>query len=146
MSSSTALSRELAWLLLLVRRAEASPGPELHSEIDWERFCFFADYHRLSALVCCRLQPCPDSVPSEVLARLQRSARSTAQQNLRLAGELIRILQRLAAEGIRAIPYKGPALSQLLYGDLSLRPSGDLDILVSRPQFESARIALAGLG
>ncbi len=32
--------------------------------------------------------------------------------------------------GIRAVPYKGPALAQSVYGDVSLRPFGDLDISI----------------
>jgi hypothetical protein len=113
--------------------------------MDWEHFCFLSSYHRLAPLVCRHLENCRYSLPADVVARLRKAARATAQQNLRLASELIRVLQRLQEEGIHAVPYKGPALSQFLYGDFSLRPSGDLDILVSPPQFEAARAALAGL-
>src|SRR5439155_1704053 len=87
-----------------VTRNEAQPGPhQFNGEIDWEQFCLLASYHRLAPLACYRLQQSSDLVPAQALIRLRKSARSTAQQNLRLASELIRVLQRLQADGIRAI-------------------------------------------
>ncbi len=42
------------------------------------------------------------------------------------------MLKLFGEAGIPAIPLKGVALSQALYGDTSLRVCGDLDILVPR--------------
>lgn len=51
-------------------------------------------------------------------------------RNLALEAELIRVLQLL--EPTRIVSFKGPLLTRKLYGDLSLRVSYDIDILVDR--------------
>jgi hypothetical protein len=47
-----------------------------------------------------------------------------------LTGELARLLKSFNENGIKAVPYKGPALAVQLYGNLALRQFCDLDILV----------------
>jgi hypothetical protein len=47
-----------------------------------------------------------------------------------MTGELLRIINLLAEEGITAVPFKGPVLSEKLYHNLALRVFGDLDILI----------------
>jgi hypothetical protein len=59
---------------------------------------------------------------------------------------LHRILDILRSRGIKALPYKGPVLAQLLYGDISSRQYADLDILIQAADFEPAKQALAELG
>jgi len=54
------------------------------------------------------------------------------EMNLRKAGELIQLIRKMERGGIRVIPYKGPTLAILAYGDLSLRTFGDLDLLIAR--------------
>jgi hypothetical protein len=47
-----------------------------------------------------------------------------------LTGELTSLLRAFKESGISAVPYKGPAIAARLYGNLTLRQCGDLDILV----------------
>jgi hypothetical protein len=68
------------------------------------------------------------------------------QANLQLTGELLIILDLLESAGIAAIPYKGPTLSALAYGDLTLRESGDLDLLIDSRDLPRATAALGTLG
>ncbi len=75
---------------------------------------------------------CPDAVPQEILNSLRQSVCDNTRRNLKLTGELIRILDLLAAQGISAIPFKGPTLAALAYGDVGCRQFGDLDILVHK--------------
>jgi hypothetical protein len=51
-------------------------------------------------------------------------------RNLYLVGELFKLLELFEGNGIPAIPFKGPILGSLAYGNFSLREFGDLDILV----------------
>jgi hypothetical protein len=69
-----------------------------------------------------------------------------APRNLRLAAELIHILNCLERAGITAIPYKGPVLAELLYGDLARRDFSDLDVLVAAKDLGGAKTALASIG
>jgi hypothetical protein len=58
---------------------------------------------------------------------------TNAQRNLFLAATLLKLLRLLEAHGTPAVPFKGPVLAVVAYGNLALRQFGDLDILV-RPQ------------
>jgi hypothetical protein len=84
------------------------------------------------------------SVPEVALERLTAYARSLAVKNLFLTRELLRIIELLREQGILAIPFKGPVLARMAYGDLTLREFCDLDILVDRQHFfEAKRLLLA---
>ena len=73
-----------------------------------------------------------------VFDQLQKLSRINAFRNTLLVEELIRVLKRLSDAGIPAIPLKGSALAQRLYGDPSLRVCVDLDILVPRSMVRRA--------
>ncbi len=70
--------------------------------------------------------------PADVRSWLETAFKRNAIRNECLALELARVLKLFGEAGIPAIPLKGVALSQCLYGDTSLRACGDLDILVPR--------------
>ncbi len=55
-----------------------------------------------------------------------------AQRNMLMSAELIRIIQLLEKNSIEALAFKGPALSQMAYGDITLRQYVDLDVLVKK--------------
>ena len=63
-----------------------------------------------------------------------------------LAEELVSILGFLDSEGIPAVPFKGPTLAVKLYGDLSLRGFGDLDIIIGERDALRARHLLIDRG
>lgn len=81
-----------------------------------------------------------------LVRRLTDLQRCSAERNLRLAGRLLQLLEKLRQAGVEAIPYKGPALSERLYGDPTLRVSADLDIIVRRRQAALARGVLLEAG
>lgn len=58
----------------------------------------------------------------------------------------IRVLRLLDSAGIRAVPIKGVALSQQLYGSPWLRPAGDVDVLIERRMISAAHAAMLGAG
>jgi len=88
----------------------------------------------------------PDTLPQTVLDQWRKSYLAHSARNLRMARELVRIVQRLESHEIRCLPYKGPVLAESVYGDLSLRQFSDLDILVSRRDVEHAVAILKNLG
>ena len=112
---------------------------------DWPRLIEQAGHEGLLGLLAARLTAArPSGVPPEAMAELERLRRLSAQRNLRMTGQLVRILEALERHGIETLPVKGPALAQDLYDDPSVRMSGDLDILV-RPRAAAAarRLLLA---
>jgi Uncharacterised nucleotidyltransferase len=80
------------------------------------------------------------------LARLQEAARANSLRCLLFAGELIRIVEALRAEGVAAIPYKGPMLAAQAYGDVSAREFEDLDIIVAQREIAKADRVMTDLG
>ena len=69
-------------------------------------------------------------VPGRVRSELETAYRQNAVRSALLRDVLGRLLRLLGQAGIRAVPLKGPALAESLYGDTSLRACSDLDVLV----------------
>ncbi len=72
-----------------------------------------------------------DVVPEDRLTELRNLFRVNTERMLRLTGQLLRILDLLRANGVQAVPFKGPALAQDVFGEVGMRQSVDLDILVA---------------
>src|SRR5437867_5911015 len=103
----------------------------LRGGIDWPYLLRQADAHGLTPLLCWHLtNSCRDEIPRPLLEQLRDHFYSNARSNLLLTGELLELLDLLAARGIRAIPFKGPALAASVYGNIALRQFCDLDLLV----------------
>ena len=54
------------------------------------------------------------------------------KKNMSMSAQLISLVERLKDSDIRTLSFKGPVLSQLAYGDITLRQYGDLDILIQK--------------
>jgi hypothetical protein len=104
----------------------------LGQELDWPYLLRFAEGHGVLPLLAQGLLqgPDPERVPAAARQALSAALQENGVRNLFLAGELIRLLQVLEAQGIQAVPYKGPILAASLYGQLALRQIHDLDLLV----------------
>lgn len=69
------------------------------------------------------------------LAAVQVAAEGT---NRRILGLRDRLLPAFAGKGLHVLPLKGCALADTLYRDPSLRPMGDLDLLIREEEIPSA--------
>jgi hypothetical protein len=106
----------------------------LRRDVDWSQVLAWAKRHGLSALLFRTLSALDSrDVPAQILETLRARRDAIRFKNLVLAREVVRIVAILEAAGIPATPYKGPALSALLFNDTGLREFGDIDLLV-RPQ------------
>jgi hypothetical protein len=88
----------------------------------------------------------PGLVPEAVLAQLKAENLLAAASSMALAAELCAVTRLLEAEGIPALPYKGPVLAMQAYGDIALRTFTDLDVLVPPEDVGRAREALQKRG
>jgi hypothetical protein len=140
--STATLEPELRLVLLLGR---TRLNQEVHAQLDnlfktglnWERFVRLADYHRLYPLIYPALTKVNDPrIPPEVLQKLQKDCQSNRIRQLKLAGELTRLAGLISAEGLTLISLKGPLFAQQLFGNIGLRASRDLDLLVKREEFD----------
>lgn len=113
---------------------------------DWPALLELARRQNLLGLVARRLAEArPAAVPDSVAAEVTRLRQLLNRTSLVACGQLLRIVELFEGAGIAALPFKGPALSQDLYGDPALRTFCDLDFVV-RPEdaAEARRLLLAG--
>jgi hypothetical protein len=149
---SAATRAEMELLLCCARtRANAEMSQRIREaaqkEIDWVEFIRLVLRHDTVPLTYWNLQRiCPGLVPSGVLEPLRARYEAEAVECRLLGKELVDILGCLESQSIPAVPFKGPALAVRLYGDLSLRGFGDLDIVVCERDALRARRLLIDRG
>jgi hypothetical protein len=120
-----------------------TPAPE-----GWTRILDEATAHGLGPLLYRWLATAGHdlALPAELADRLARQVFGLAARSLLLADELTTILRLLEANGVRCAPLRGPALAERLYGDVTARPTGDLDLLVPRAEVPRVARLLESLG
>ena len=59
---------------------------------------------------------------------------------------MLQIIERMESREIPILPYKGPVLAQLLYGDVGVRQFGDIDLFVRPQDVRHARTVLLEMG
>ena len=119
----------------------------LRSPLDWRYIVRQADRHGVIPLLWERLHQFPsDLIPGGVQRHLYTVSSTILRHNLAGAAELIAILDLLEKAGIRAAPFKGPALALIAYGNLALRAFSDLDILVQPASVDAAAGVLIARG
>lgn len=115
--------------------------------IDWTYLLKTAKEHSILPFVYWSIKSANlESVPSSVMAQLTADFNSNAVYNLTLTRELFRLLDLFRSNSIQAIPFKGPVLASLVYGNIALRQFWDLDILVRPEDFIKAKDLLLSEG
>lgn len=120
----------------------------LDAGVDWDRLWRLGHLHEVLPLLVTTITALggPAGMPERWSADAQRRRSATLLQNRSLLGELMTTLDAMAAAGVEVIPVKGLVLTEMLYGNLALRPAGDIDVLVRPEDLPAARDALRGLG
>jgi hypothetical protein len=143
----------LEWNLLL-----AASSLDLHDDrlshirsllkvpVQWDSLLRMADQHGTSSLLYQNLARIENAVPSAVLASLLQSYERNIRKTLFLTRELLRILDCLDGLGIEVVAYKGIVLSEVYYGDMALRRSGDMDLFVRKEDVSRIKSAVRDLG
>ena len=120
--------------------------PLRRNPVSWKSVLDLADRHGTLPLLHQVLANRSQEVPAETLLLLKQRHQINLHKSLFLARELIRILDRLAQWGIEALPYKGVTLAEQMYGDMSLRPAGDIDLLIRPEDLSRIKQAVGELG
>ena len=119
----------------------------MQTDLDWAYLLETAGRHGLISLLYRNLgKTGGHSVPTSVMDRLRNHFYLNARHNALLTEELNRLLCLFEEHGIVAIPFKGPALAEELYGDISCREIFDLDVLVKREDVLRGMDLMASLG
>ena len=140
-------------LVLCCARAHLNPERAarvkalLKQDVDWPLLVGTAVDQGVGPLLYLHLNAiCPEAVPQSWLDYLRGRFENTARRNLHLTAQLLRILEVCEANGILAIPYKGPVLAALAYGSLALREFVDLDLVVRHRDLPKVRELLISGG
>jgi hypothetical protein len=114
---------------------------------DWDAFLRWTQRHRVLPMVFKNLRRAAwDVLPDTVQAFLDGEYRRNSFRSLVLAGETVRLIRLLAQNGVAAIPLKGQVLALQVYGDLSSRHAGDIDLLIGPQNIDQADEVLHGQG
>lgn len=96
---------------------------------DWDAVLRRMEAERVSPLIY-RTITGQQLFPPHIEEAVQQSYRLTSLRNLVLLHALIECAGHLDAASIPAIVLKGAALAEAVYGNIALRPMGDVDLLV----------------
>jgi hypothetical protein len=116
--------------------------------VDWDEWLWYVRWHRLVPHAARALGACGacGAAPGEILHALDAETRSIAARALRRTQQLAALIELLNGAGVRALPFKGPALSLAAYGDAGVRDSIDLDVVVRPRDVDAARDAMVRAG
>lgn len=117
------------------------------ADINWNKFLQLAKHHRVIPILYSKLQKNGSTwIPESVMSLLQNKYRQNVFSMLQLTQEMDSIGRILNKNNIRALFLKGPILGKELYGDISLRTSKDLDILISSRDIKKVKELLQKYG
>lgn len=144
---------ETEWLLLLAACSDLSTEEKtrrmcqlLGSPVQWNALRRLAENHGVLSLLTQALVGVGDQIPAEALTTLKQSYQVNLHKALFLSREFVRIVNCLSRAGVEFIPYKGLALAETVYGDIALRQSGDIDLLIRGSDLTRVRDAVSQLG
>ncbi|WHX60498.1 nucleotidyltransferase domain-containing protein [Peribacillus frigoritolerans] len=147
----SSLSKELRLLLEILKTEDYdSVGlvkKELYIDINWGEFIQLAMHHRVYPLIYTKLKKADDHrIPPHVIQTLYKEFKKNTLQMLLLSGEMEQVSELFTENQIRLLYLKGPVIAANIYGDISLRTSKDLDILISITDLKRAEELLLSIG
>ncbi|MBI4767436.1 MAG: nucleotidyltransferase family protein [Deltaproteobacteria bacterium] len=118
------------------------------SDSDWEVFIEEAARHGLTPLFYHRLKVFPPEapIPDWVRRRLRLLYLQNAGRTMNLYQGLGKVLEVLGKNDIPVMALKGAHLARLVYGNIALRPMGDLDLLVKKKDLPRVEEKLLEIG
>jgi putative nucleotidyltransferase-like protein len=134
-------------LLLYIARRDTDPDhlrTLIKHDLDWDYLIAVAYAHGLLPLL--HKHMATDLVPAQILSRLKRESVANSQNVLHLTARQLRVYKLFKENNVPVAIFKGPLLSQMAYGEMSLRQAGDIDLLITRGDFVQARLLLESLG
>ncbi len=115
--------------------------------LDWKKLNHAAEAHAVAALVGSQLLAnFSEVLPVEWCVSMRRQIEETAQRNLYMTAEMFRLANCFRAEGMFAVPYKGPLLAAQAYRNLGMREFADLDFAIRQRDVTRAAAILEANG
>ncbi len=115
---------------------------------DWEGIVDQSLRHGVGTILLKRLEEGGEiaNVPAEPRRKLVAEKLRIAVENTKLFVELAVVLNAFREENIPAVVLKGAHLSELVYGNISLRPMDDIDLLIKNDDLRKVEKKFAALG
>ncbi|ULM95680.1 nucleotidyltransferase family protein [Peribacillus frigoritolerans] len=146
----SSLSKELRLLLEILKTEDYdSVGlvkKELYIDIDWGEFLQLAMHHRVYPIIYSKMKKTENRIPQHVIQTLYKEFKKNTFKMLLLSGEMEQVSELFTKNQVRILYLKGPVIAADIYGDISLRTSKDLDILISITDFKKAEELLLSIG
>jgi hypothetical protein len=123
-------------LIQAVRKSFGNDGPELRRgnpsvNLNWDRFLILSEWHGVTSRVYKAFhKDSPPAVPVAVIRQLRAFHQCGSARGVALSEELARLLEEFARQHVCVYPFKGPALSAMIFGDPVVRPCRDLDLVI----------------
>lgn len=114
--------------------------------LDWNAWLDLVRWHRLVPHAQRALAAAHAPVPADCAESLLAESVLIAARSLARTQQLATLLRALDDDGVRALPFKGPALALAAYGELGVRDSVDLDVVVQQADVDRARATLLRMG
>lgn len=143
--------KELKLQFEIMKRENSEDLQEIDKDwftnIDWNKFLELAMHHRTYSLIYSKITEVEEKlIPTRVIQALRQYFKINTFQMLHLSGEMEQLTKLLSDNGIRSLFLKGPVLAADLYGDISLRTSSDLDVLIPIKDLDKVEELLLKLG
>ncbi|NJP38025.1 nucleotidyltransferase domain-containing protein [Alkalicoccus luteus] len=118
-----------------------------HREVDWQGIYNAAYHHRLIPVLNQQIEQRESfPIPEEWRGIIQKKAARITFYHFQLIREMVKLNDCFNKNKLKALHLKGLLLSQKLFGDLSLRSTSDIDLLVSLSDLEGAEELLKAIG
>jgi len=119
--------------------------PDLQN-IDWLRFANLLTQNRMAVLAMQIFERVDASIPSDALKIVREQTDKYERSSAKLGNALTTYLKSAEVRGIQTIVLKGLWLCEKIYHVSSMRPGGDIDILVHRNEVDACLELLAEQG
>ena len=118
------------------------------SDQDWQKLLEMATMQRIAPLLWHHLKQkdLQPLLPETIVSQLRNKTRSNTLNNLRLNGEMSRLLTALKEANIPLILLKGIVLSNTVYESIGLREMNDIDVLAKPCDLQQIADILTGMG
>lgn len=146
------ISPEMSLLLLCCINEPSEPEYKkiqnlIQDQMDWNAFYKLILRHRVYPIVYKNLKKfdCAE-IDSALISSLKMKNEQNKIKILQHIAELTRLMELFEKSAVRVVSIKGPILGLEIYGDVSMRMSKDLDLLVCPAEFQKAEQILIGEG
>ncbi len=103
----------------------------LHKKFDWDKLIYLAERHRMISHVYNNIAQIKEFIPVHPFEKIQRKCEQNRLKLIRLAGTLIEITTAFKENKVPVVVLKGPLMAEQFYGDIGMKQSRDIDLLVN---------------